>query len=85
MWRFEETTDDAYVAGNVVRIMSQISGRVVSVLADDTDSVRAGQPLVRFWMTMMRVWPLDRALVDLASVVREIARTLRRSGAKAWR
>ena len=73
VWRFEETTDDAYVAGNVVRIMSQISGRVVSVLADDTDSVRAGQPLVRLDDDDARL-ALDRALVDLASVVREIAR-----------
>ena len=73
VWRFEEATDDAYVSGNVVRIMPQISGRVVEVLADDTDSVRAGQPLVRLDDDDARL-ALDRALVDLASVVREIAR-----------
>lgn len=73
VWRFEETTNDAYVSGNVVRITPQISGRVVAVLADDTDSVRAGQPLVRLDDDDARL-ALDRALVDLASVVREIAR-----------
>ena len=28
--RFEESTDDAYVAGNVLRIMPQVGGKVVA-------------------------------------------------------
>ena len=35
--RFEESTDDAYVAGNVLRIMPEVAGTVVSVEADDND------------------------------------------------
>ena len=41
--RFEESTDDAYVAGNVLRIMPQVSGKVVAVDVDDNDMVAAGQ------------------------------------------
>ena len=33
--RFEESTDDAYVAGNVLRIMPQVGGKVVSVDVED--------------------------------------------------
>ena len=45
--RHFETTDNAYVAGNVVQITPQIGGTVVAIAADDTDFVKAGQPLVR--------------------------------------
>ena len=42
-----ERTDDAYVNGNKVVISAQVPGTVVSVLADDTQLVQAGQVLVR--------------------------------------
>jgi len=45
--RFYQDTDDAYVAGDLVNVMSQISGTVVSIGADETDFVQAGQELVR--------------------------------------
>ena len=45
--RHVETTDNAYVAGNVVQITPQIGGTVVSIGADDTDFVKAGQLLVK--------------------------------------
>jgi membrane fusion protein (multidrug efflux system) len=44
--RFEQSTDDAYVSGNVVQITPQI-GTVVSIGADDTQFVKAGQTLVK--------------------------------------
>ena len=44
--RHFESTDNAYVAGNVVQITPQVGGTVVSIGADDTDFVRAGQILV---------------------------------------
>ena len=34
--RHHQTTDDAYVGGNVVQITPQISGTVVGIGADDT-------------------------------------------------
>jgi membrane fusion protein (multidrug efflux system) len=44
--RHYEETDDAYVAGNQVQIMAQVSGSVTKVWADNTDFVQQGDPLV---------------------------------------
>lgn len=44
--RFYESTDDAYVNGNTVQVMSQITGQVVKIYADETDLVKKGEPLV---------------------------------------
>lgn len=38
--RHVEETDDAYVAGNQVQIMAQVSGSVTKVWADNTDFVK---------------------------------------------
>ncbi|HQT75206.1 MAG TPA: HlyD family secretion protein, partial [Acidiphilium sp.] len=45
--RFVETTDDAYVGGDVTPIAPHISGYIQSILVHDNQYVRAGQPLVR--------------------------------------
>src|SRR5689334_17952938 len=42
-----EGTDDAYVAGDLITVMPQVSGTVISIAADETDFVKAGQELVR--------------------------------------
>jgi membrane fusion protein (multidrug efflux system) len=44
--RFYESTDDAYVNGNVIQITPQVLGTVIAVNADDTQIVKAGDPLV---------------------------------------
>lgn len=44
--RHVEETDDAYVAGNQVQIMAQVSGSVTKVWADNTDFVKKGDVLV---------------------------------------
>jgi len=44
--RYVESTDDAYVGGNLVQITPQVSGTVLAIGADDTDYVKAGQTLV---------------------------------------
>lgn len=46
VWQHEESTDDAYVNGNVVQITPQISGTVAQINVEDTDTVKAGQTLV---------------------------------------
>jgi membrane fusion protein (multidrug efflux system) len=46
--RWYESTDDAYVNGNVVEITPQVTGTVVSIGADDGDLVREGQVLIQF-------------------------------------
>jgi membrane fusion protein (multidrug efflux system) len=72
--RYHQSTDDAYVSGNVVQITPQISGTVVGIGADDTQFVKAGQPLVRLDQADARV-ALDEAEAQLARTVRDV-RTL---------
>ena len=69
--RFHQTTDDAYVNGNVVQITPQISGTVVAIGADDTQFVKAGQPLVRLDESDAKV-ALDQAEAQLARTVRDV-------------
>ena len=69
--RHYQSTDDAYVNGNIVQITPQISGTVVSIGADDTQFVKAGQPLVRLDQADAKV-ALDQAEAQLAKTVREV-------------
>ncbi|MDN7600576.1 efflux RND transporter periplasmic adaptor subunit [Burkholderia gladioli] len=68
--RFHEETDDAYVNGNVVQITPQVTGTVIAVNADDTQSIRIGQPLVK-------LDPAD-AVIALQSAEANLAQTVRR-------
>ncbi|HWI09783.1 MAG TPA: HlyD family efflux transporter periplasmic adaptor subunit, partial [Burkholderiaceae bacterium] len=69
-----ESTDNAYVQGNVVQLTPQVGGTVVAINADDTDHVKAGQLLVRLDPADAQV-ALDQAEAQLAQTVREV-RTL---------
>ncbi|WP_431275766.1 efflux RND transporter periplasmic adaptor subunit [Variovorax ureilyticus] len=69
-----ESTDNAYVQGNVIQITPQIAGTVMTIMADDTDFVKSGQPLVQLDPSDARV-ALDQAEAALAQAVRQ-ARTL---------
>jgi membrane fusion protein, multidrug efflux system len=69
--RYHQTTDDAYVGGNVVQITPQIFGTVVAIGADDTQFVKAGQTLVRLDQADARV-ALDQAEAQLARTVRDV-------------
>ena len=69
--RYRQSTDDAYVNGNVVQITPQISGTVVSIGADDTQFVKAGQPLVQLDQADAKV-ALDQSEAQLAKTVREV-------------
>jgi membrane fusion protein (multidrug efflux system) len=40
------TTNDAYVSGDVVAVTSREAGNVTAIYADNTESVRRGQPLL---------------------------------------
>ena len=65
-----QSTDDAYVAGDLVSVMSQVNGTVIAIGADDTDQVRAGQELVRLDATDARI-ALEDAEEQLARTVRQ--------------
>jgi membrane fusion protein (multidrug efflux system) len=70
----EEETDDAYVAGDVVAITARDAGQVIAIHADNTQAVKAGQPLI----------DLDPATADvnLASAEAELARAVRATRAQ---
>jgi membrane fusion protein (multidrug efflux system) len=69
--RFHEDTDDAYVNGNVVQITPQVTGTVISVNADDTQTVKTGDPVVMLDPADSRV-ALESAEANLAQVVRQV-------------
>ncbi|MBX3608325.1 MAG: efflux RND transporter periplasmic adaptor subunit [Hydrogenophaga sp.] len=66
-----ESTDNAYVQGNIVQITPQIGGTVQAILADETDFVKAGQPLVRLDPADAQL-ALEQAKAQLAQTVRQV-------------
>lgn len=73
----EEETDDAYVAGDVVAITARDPGTVLALHADNTQSVKAGQPLIELDPTT--------AEVNLAAAAAELARAVRATRADVAR
>jgi membrane fusion protein (multidrug efflux system) len=69
--RFEEDTDDAYVAGNVVSLTPQVNGTVIAIRADNTQLVKEGEALVLLDSTDQRI-ALDQAEARLAQSVRQV-------------
>src|SRR5450631_832385 len=74
-----QSTDDAYVNGNIVQITPQISGIVVAIGADDTQFVRTGQTLVQLDQADAKV-ALEQAEAQLARTVREVRSMFATSG-----
>jgi len=69
--RWHVSTDNAYVQGNLVQVTPQVAGTVLAILADDTDLVKAGQPLVTLDPSDARV-ALEQARAQLGQAVREV-------------
>ncbi|WP_225085585.1 multidrug efflux MFS transporter periplasmic adaptor subunit EmrA [Pectobacterium colocasium] len=68
--RHHQSTDDAYVAGNQIQIMAQVSGSVTHVNVDNTDFVKQGQVLVELDPTDAQQ-AFERAKTELANSVRQ--------------
>jgi membrane fusion protein, multidrug efflux system len=69
--RFYQSTDDAYVNGDVVQVTSEIPGTVVSLNVDDTQPVRAGQRLLELDPADAKIAEAN-AEADLARAVRQV-------------
>ena len=69
--RYHETTDDAYVAGDIVQITPQVAGTVLAIHVDDTDVVKAGAPLVDLDPADAKV-AMASAEAGLAEAVRHV-------------
>ncbi len=75
-----ESTDNAYVQGNIVQITPQITGTVIGIGAQDTDFVKAGQTLIKLDPADAQV-ALDQADAQLAATVREVRTLYANNGA----
>ena len=80
--RFYESTDDAYVAGNVVAITSRESATVMSLHADNTQTVKRGQLLIEMDPAVAQV-NMAAAEANLARAVRAVRGAF--SGADSYR
>ncbi|WP_082672590.1 efflux RND transporter periplasmic adaptor subunit [Luteimonas abyssi] len=69
--RWHQDTDDAYVQGNVVSIVPQAMGTVVSIDADEGMRVEAGQALAHLDPNDAQV-AYDQAVANLAGTVRQV-------------
>ncbi len=69
--RYYESTNDAYVAGNVVTVTSREPAAVLALYADNTQTVKQGQLLVEMDPTTARV-KVEAAKAALARAVRAV-------------
>lgn len=69
--RYFESTDDAYVGGNVVTITSKENATVLALHVDNTQTVKRGQLLVEMDPTVARV-NLQASEANLARAVRSV-------------
>lgn len=70
--RYHESTDDAYVSGNLVQLTPQVTGTVVAVNADDTQIVKAGDSVVELDGADARI-ALENAEAALGQTVRRVS------------
>jgi membrane fusion protein (multidrug efflux system) len=66
-----ESTDDAYVQGNLVQITPQLAGTVIAIEADDTALVTAGTPLIQLNPADADI-ALKQATAAFAQTVRQV-------------
>ncbi|HEX2759843.1 MAG TPA: HlyD family efflux transporter periplasmic adaptor subunit [Rhizomicrobium sp.] len=69
--RFYESTDDAYVAGNIVAVTSRENATVIALHADNTQQVKRGQLLIEMDPSIPDV-NMRAAEANLARVVRNV-------------
>jgi membrane fusion protein (multidrug efflux system) len=69
--RHYQSTDDAYVDGDLVQITSEVPGTVISLTADDTQGVQREQTLLELDPADARV-AMSNADARLAGAVREV-------------
>ncbi|WP_200898197.1 multidrug efflux MFS transporter periplasmic adaptor subunit EmrA [Xenorhabdus khoisanae] len=67
--RHHQETDNAYVTGNQVQIMSQVAGSVITVNFDNTDYVKSGHVLIQLDARDAEL-ALKKAENELANTVR---------------
>ncbi|MGM3161482.1 efflux RND transporter periplasmic adaptor subunit [Dickeya undicola] len=69
--RFYETTDNAYVSGNLITLTPQVGGTVPQISVDDGDHVEKGQLLMQLSPSDTLI-ALQQSEAQLASAVRQV-------------
>jgi membrane fusion protein (multidrug efflux system) len=69
--RFYESTDDAYVSGNIVAVTSRENATVMALHVDNTQSVKRGQLLIEMDPSVVNV-NLAAAEANLARAIRSV-------------
>ena len=72
--RYSETTDDAYVAGNIVAVTSRENATVTALYADNTQAVHHGQLLIEMDPSVAEV-TMRAAEANLARAARAVQGT----------
>jgi membrane fusion protein (multidrug efflux system) len=72
--RYNETTDDAYVAGNIVAVTSRENATVTALYADNTQAVQHGQLLIEMDPAVAQV-NMRAAEANLARAARAVRGT----------
>src|ERR1700743_581236 len=80
--RYFESTDDAYVSGNVVTITSKENATVLALHADNTQTVKPGQLLIEMDPAITSV-NRQAAEANLARVIRSVKAQFSRSDSGA--
>jgi membrane fusion protein, multidrug efflux system len=78
VFSLRETTDDAYVRGDLVTISPRVPGTVVEIAVDETERVHAGQVLVRLDPADAQV-ALMNAAGQLAQAVRDAQQSVQQA------
>ncbi len=69
--QFSESTDDAYVNGNLIQVTPQEWGIITTILVDNAQLVEAGQPIVEIDRHDYEI-ALEGARADLGNAVRQV-------------
>ena len=77
--RFHETTENAYVSGNMVMVNAQTVGTVEAIMADENQEIKAGQVLLKLNPTDAQV-ALNQAQAQLAQATRQIQNAFNNAG-----
>lgn len=72
VWRFEQSTDDAYVQANVVTIAPQVAGHLATIRVRDNQHVKAGDVLATIDQREYQA-AVDQATADVAEAQATIA------------
>lgn len=71
VWRFEESTDDAYVEAHIVPVAPQVAGYLATVLVADNQKVKAGDVLATIDPRSFKA-AVDEAKADVAEAKAKI-------------